>query len=141
MNDVHGDLEATLVRRLEARGFSFEPGARPGDHTVVRAGSLDLFLRPTLSLPADELTEYVTAMAEDLRDEPDPPVDALSLVEIHIEEELTSVDADGRNHATAVGVRRGRGGRAEWFAERAEPAAGHAVPVEDADLEWRADRP
>ncbi|EWC62099.1 hypothetical protein UO65_2613 [Actinokineospora spheciospongiae] len=60
-------------------------------------------------------------------------------MEVHLEEELTTAGADGRNHATAIGVRRGSHGRVEWFARHADPEVLQRHDALPEDLEWRAD--
>ncbi len=135
------DYEAIVVDYLAERWFVIEPGSAPGDYVVTANGDKELPLRPRLSLENRLLSEYLTAMGEDYPDEPDPVLEALSLTEIHIEEELDTVDPDGHNHATALGVRRGSKGKAEWFAERAEPDSSAERIQPSEHLVWQADPP
>lgn len=140
-NNPQADYETTVVHYLAQRQFAIETGSAPGDYIVTADGDKELPLRPRLSLANQVLSEYLSAMSEDYLDKPDPMLEALSLTEIHIEEELATVDLDGQNYAKALGVRRDPKGKAEWFAERSEPdlSAERLQPSED--LIWQADPP
>ncbi|WP_143174473.1 hypothetical protein [Streptoalloteichus hindustanus] len=116
-----------------------EEGKKPGDYVVTALAGAELPLRPSLSLPTDLLTEYLDTVNRTPGATP-PGCDALSLVEVHLEEELSTADSDGRNHTTAVGVRRGRNGEVEWFAHQEVPGeVQRADPGQN--LEWRAEPP
>lgn len=135
------DYESTIINYLMQRQFIIETGSTPGDYIVTADGDKELPLRPRLSLENQILSEYLSTMSADYLDKPDPLFEALSLTEIHIEEELATVDLDGQNYATALGVRRDSKGKAEWFAERSEPdlLAERLQPSEH--LVWQADPP
>ena len=140
MKTSHDGPEVALVRYLRARGFTVQGGRKPGDYIVTAHGDTELPLRPRLSLPADLLTEYLETMNRTPGATP-PGCDALSLVEVHLEEELSTADLNGRNHATAVGVRRGSQGRVEWFAHHDDPKEVQRYTSPPQDLEWRAEPP
>lgn len=135
------DYETIVVDYLFERQFVVEPTSTPGEYVVTANGDGELPLRPTLSLDNHLLSEYLTAMSEDYPNVSDPLLEALSLTEIHIEEELDTVDLEGHNHAKALGVRRGPQGKAEWFAERAEPNLSTSPVQPSAHLGWQADPP
>ncbi|HEX4865297.1 MAG TPA: hypothetical protein VFV02_14595 [Acidimicrobiales bacterium] len=124
--------EVALVRYLRARGFAVHDGDGPGDYVVTAHRDMDLPHRPRLSLPSDLLGEYLETMNRTPGATP-PGCDAQSLVEVHLEEELTTAGSDGRNHATAVGVRRGSRGRVEWFAHHDDPGDADRPPIPPQD--------
>ncbi|WP_337662140.1 hypothetical protein [Actinoalloteichus sp. AHMU CJ021] len=140
MGSSHISPEMALIRHLRARGFTIQEGRKPGDYVVTAHDDNELDLRPRLSLPGDLVVEYLETMNRTLGATP-PGVDALPLVEVHLEEELSTAGADGRNHATAVGVRRGVDGRAEWFARHADLEDFWRRGGPSEDLEWRANPP
>ncbi len=141
MEDSHRNLEVTIIHHLEEREFVIEPGSISGEYIVTANGDTELPLRPKLSLSNEVLSEYLAAMSQHHQDEPDPVLEALSLTEIHIEEQLAKVDLDGHNHAKGLGFRRGAEGQAEWFVERDEPAGAVEFSEPSADLVWQADPP
>ncbi|MFD0900018.1 hypothetical protein [Actinomadura sediminis] len=105
------DAAAGLVARLRRLGYTVA-GTAPGVYEVTARAGRPLHRRPRLFLPDDVLAEYVTALRHDADDAGLAPLD---LIETHIEEELDSVDPEGRNRTTALGVRRDHAGRPEWF--------------------------
>ncbi|MEV5827740.1 hypothetical protein AB0L25_19430 [Spirillospora sp. NPDC052242] len=127
------DAAAGLVARLRRLGYAIS-GTAPGVYEVTAHAGRPVHRRPRLVLPEDVLAEYVAALR---RDAAEAGLSPLELIETHIQEELDSVDPEGRNHTTAVGVRRDRLGRPEWFVVR-DPR-----PPQDAGsgFRWDADRP
>lgn len=140
MDKPHHGPEVALVRHLRARGFTIQEGQKPGDYVVTAHRDNELALRPRLSLPADLVVEYLETMNR-IQGATPPGLDALSLMEVHLEEELSTADADGCNHATAVGIRRGARGRVEWFARHAAPEDLQRYDSPPENLEWRATPP
>ncbi|MGI5170547.1 hypothetical protein ACQEU3_39980 [Spirillospora sp. CA-253888] len=130
------DVAAGLIARLRRLGYTISQEA-PGIYEVTAHAGRALQRRPRLALPEDVLTEYVSALRHDADEAGLTPLD---LIEVHIQEELDSVDHEGRNYTTAVGVRRGHLGRPEWFTTQdRRPPLPDAAP--DPDLCWGVDRP
>lgn len=140
-NDQQEDYEAIVVNYLFEHQFAIEPGSAPGDYVVTANGDKELPLQPRLSLDNQILSEYLTAMSEDHQGVPDPLLEALSLAEIHVEEELDKVDLNGNNHATALGVRRDSKGKAVWFVERAELPHSAERSESSEHMRWQAEPP
>ncbi|WP_026400588.1 hypothetical protein [Actinomadura rifamycini] len=129
------DVAAGLVARLRRLGYTVT-GAAPGVYEVTARAGRPLHRRPRLVLPEDVLAEYADALRHDAAEAGLSP---LELIETHIEEELDSVDPEGRNRTAAVGVRRDRLGRPEWFVDRAPRPPAEAGT--ESGLRWDAGRP
>ena len=129
-----GAVLAELVRELEEEGPLLERRGDSDDYDVRSTGG-EFALQPVLTMPESLLVEYVEQLAED----PDLPLDALSLASVHVVEELTTDHHEGRNYVRALGFRRGRRGRVELFVEKDVPPIPHRPP--DPDLQWTAYRP
>ncbi|QFG20782.1 hypothetical protein [Actinomadura sp. WMMB 499] len=105
------NVAAGLVARLRRLGYTVA-GTAPGVHEVTAHAGRPLHRRPRLVLPEDVLAEYIAALRHDAAEAGLAPLD---LIETHIQEELDSIDPEGRNRTTALGVRRDHAGRPEWF--------------------------
>ncbi|GGV07062.1 hypothetical protein GCM10010182_27530 [Actinomadura cremea] len=127
------DVAAGLVARIRRLGYTVS-GTAPGVYEVTAHAGRPVRRRPRLVLPEDVLTEYIAGLRDDGAEAGLSPLD---LIETHIQEELDSVDPEGRNHTTAIGVRRDHVGRPEWFVTQ-DPR-----PPQDAEsgFRWDADRP
>ncbi|MFV2177885.1 hypothetical protein ACFHW2_29160 [Actinomadura sp. LOL_016] len=127
------DVAAGLVARLRRLGYTVA-GTAPGVYEMTAHAGRPLHRRPRLVLPEDVLAEYIAALRPDAAEAGLSPLD---LIETHIQEELDSVDPEGRNHTTAIGVRRDHVGRPEWFVTQ-DP---RPSPDVDPGFRWDADRP
>lgn len=125
------DVAAGLVSRLRRLGYTVS-GTAPGVYEVSAHAGRPVHRRPRLVVPEDVLAEYVAALRQDADDAGLSP---LELIETHVQEELESVDPEGRNHTTALGVRRDRLGRPEWFVTQAPRPA---PPDADPGFRWDA---
>ena len=65
--------------------------------------------------------------------------EVVSLMVINVEAALTSVDADGRNYVTELGLQRDSCGRVDWYRTATSPGVESQAP--NPDLRWMADRP
>lgn len=128
------DVAADLIARLRRLGYTLSEQA-PGVYEVTLPTGRPTDRRPRLVLPEDVLTEYVSALQSDADEAGLTPLD---LIETHIQEELDTVDLEGRNYTTALGVRRDHRGRPEWFVTQA-PRPPQPKPA--SDLRWNPDRP
>lgn len=126
--------EEALVRFLrEVAGFTIVENPEYGEYTVMACFGRPMPRQPRLSLPGHLVTAYLAA-----REAHDPGLPAISLLEVHLQEELDVVGLDGENHTLAVGIRRGSGGVPEFFSEREPepPFTGYSHPPED--LHWQS---
>jgi hypothetical protein len=126
----------SLLRRLSDEGFVFEPIEGGGGYRFESRHGTMLPLRPVLTVSEETFDEYLDAMSHDLREMPDPRAEALSLTKIHVVEELSTDHGDGLNYVRALGYRRGRGGRVEFFVDQEIPEP-RDVPA-PGTYEWRA---
>jgi hypothetical protein len=67
--------------------------------------------------------------------------EVLSLMVTYVEAALASVDPNGRNHVTELGLRRAPHGRVDWYRVEDRLNTEPAHPSPDPDLRWVADRP
>lgn len=136
MSAARTHYEQRIVRYLRDQDFVVEAGSAPGEYIVKAHRERPLPLRPRLSASNEILSEYIVAMSEHHRDAPEPVDDAMALLEINIEEELATVDLEGRNWATGLGVRRDSAGTVAFFVEREEPDDVESVD-RSPDLVWQ----
>jgi hypothetical protein len=131
-----GEFVTELVRNLAKEGLALEHRGS-GDDYVIRSAD-DLFaFEPVLTMPEALLAEYLEQLGRDIRDDPNMPLDPLTLTTIHVVEELETDHHEGRNYVRALGFRRGRRGRVELFVEKDVPELPYRPP--NPDLEWCAD--
>ncbi|MFC0437452.1 hypothetical protein [Kutzneria buriramensis] len=114
------DYRREIFSYLErSEGLVFTPGRR-SDQFIVSSNSGGGFLyEPVLTVAEDLLEEYLRDYSQDLLDHPDPMADALSMTEIHMAEYLGTDHGDGLNATVALGFRRVRRGKVEFFLEQA----------------------
>jgi hypothetical protein len=91
---------------------------------------------PVVRLAPDLLRDYLQQSNSYPWPVTDPRAEALSLLEIHIVEELTTDHAEGRNHVRSVGLERRPDGRVALVVDKDVPPLPDVPP--DPDLEWRA---
>lgn len=136
MNSSDESLVVAVVAYLEERGFLLT--RTPGGFAVSTPRSMELPLRPVLTISDDLLRGYLDVMSRDIHHEPDAFAEALSLTKIHLVEALSATaDPEGINYLRGLGFRRGRRGDVEFFVEHETPD-GAIPPGPPADLEWRA---
>ncbi len=118
------DHRAEIFEFLEREGLSFER-LGPGEDYRVGSSARRMFRHePVFTVPTDLLAEYLLAMSERCRDQPDPLREALSLTKIHAMEYLTTDHGAGFNATTALGFRRTGRGDVEFFVEQDEADPG-----------------
>jgi hypothetical protein len=123
-----------IISYLERQGLALIPTGSENDYRVVGRTRRAFYYEPVFTLPVALLSEYLNAMSEDYRDQPDPLREALSLTKIHAMEYLTTDHGDGLNATTALGFRRTENGDVEFFLEQDVPPVPHREP--SPDLRW-----
>jgi hypothetical protein len=130
--------DSALIGYLESRGFVLVRRGAGEDYVVRTADGEGFAYEPVLYLPTALLAEYLEVMSRTVGDVPDAYAEALSLTQIHLEEELATDHGLGTNYVRALGFRRRRG-RVEFFVEQDLPDVPYVPP--DPDLRWTAERP
>lgn len=125
-----GPLVAALLAEIEAVGFSVSTAE---NGYVVSSERSDLPLRPRLVMSEDLIEERLSVEAGN---DSAARAEALSLMKLHLVEELTTDHLEGANYTSALGYRRNRRGRVEFFADQDRPPIPRPEPA--ADVEWRA---
>ena len=92
---------------------------RSGDEYVVHSVWRDAFrYSPVFTLPADLLSEYLHQCGREFPNHPDPLGEAVSMTQIHAAEYLGTDHGDGLNATVALGFRRTRAGKVEFFLDQ-----------------------
>ncbi|HZG91337.1 MAG TPA: hypothetical protein VEZ42_14090 [Pseudonocardia sp.] len=135
------DAVGAIVRYLERDGLTVERSGG-GDTFVVRSDNPRAFAyEPVVRLPERWLRAYLEDLSTSLGKYADPSAEALSLMQINVLEALTTDhDGHGTNYAMAVGFRRGRDGRPEFFVDQ-DPPGPEPLDPDSGPYEWRAERP
>ena len=133
MPDLESAMTAIIVS-LERERLDVK---RDGDTLSIGAVSGAFAFSPVVRLPADLLLDYLRQPSTYSWPVTDPEAEALSLLEIHLVEELTTDHGEGRNYVRTVGLQRGRGGRVALVTDKDVPPLSRRAP--DPNLEWRAD--
>jgi hypothetical protein len=122
------DYRGEIIAYLEREGLALIPTGSGDDYRVVGRTRRAFLYEPVFTLPSDLLSEYLIAMSERYRDQPDPLREALSLTKIHAMEYLTTDHGDGLNATVALGFRRTERGDVEFFLEQNVPPVSYQEP-------------
>jgi hypothetical protein len=137
---------AARFLELLRKRFTVEPLPAPGRYRITAHGDQELDPPPILNLDRALFDDYLdSAVAEWPLPPgvPDRTAEALSLMGVHVEAALASVDASGLNYVRELGLRRDTSGVADWYQVADEPETVHTARSarRNGALRWEADRP